>query len=128
MKEITISIIIIITIISFDVITQNYTKDSTQEVINQLEEINKNLKTGDIDKNKIKQESEKLAENWDEKNDKMAFYIEHDELEKVENSITSMINYIESEEYNLASNEIAKNIFVLKHIKDKYQFNLENIF
>ncbi len=128
MREILICIIIVSIIISLDVIMQNYTKKSTDEVIGQLEKLNEDIKLQKLSQTELKEQSIKIKEMWQEKNSTLAYYIEHNELEKVETDITSIISYIETGEYNLALDKIEVNIFILKHIKDKYQLSLANIF
>lgn len=127
MREIWICIIIVVVIITLDIIMQNYTKKSTDEIINNLEEINIAIRNQQIGED-LKNKSIEIKEKWKEKNSILAYYIEHNELEKVETNLTSMISYIETGEYNLALDKIETNIFVLKHIKDKYQLSLDNIF
>ncbi len=127
MREIWICIIIVAIIISLDIVMQNYTKKSTDEIISDLEKINAALKTQQTEED-LKHKLIEIKEKWKEKNSILAYYIEHNELEKVETNLTSMISYIETGEYNLALDKIETNIFVLKHIKDKYQLSLENIF
>ena len=127
MREIWICIIIVAIIISLDIVMQNYTKKSTDEIISDLEKINVALKTQQTEED-LKHKLIEIKEKWKEKNSILAYYIEHNELEKVETNLTSMICYIETGEYNLALDKIETNIFVLKHIKDKYQLSLENIF
>ncbi len=115
-------------IISFDMITQNYTVSAVDDITNQLENIKSDMKLGEIDEENLKKQTESVQKSWEERYSKMAFYIEHDELEKVENNITSFASYIELKEYNLAINKIEEDIFLLDHIKDKYELSLENIF
>jgi len=103
-KETTICICIIILIIWLDILTQNYTKTSTIE------------KLGELDK------------KWDEKHDKLAYYIEHDELEKVDTAIVQVKSFVENEEIPSAIAELETGKFVLEHIERKYKFNLQNIF
>lgn len=128
MREIFICIIIVAIIISLDIVMQKYTKESTNEIISELEKINEDIKTQSLQQKDLKEKSIEIREKWQEKNSKLAYYIEHNELEKVETNITSMISYIETGEYNLALDKIETNIFILKHIKDKYQLSLDNIF
>lgn len=59
---------------------------------------------------------------------KLAYYIEHDELEKVDTAIVTMKSYIKTNDYSLAIAELEEGKFVLEHIKDKNSFNLQNIF
>lgn len=67
-------------------------------------------------------------EHWDNMYKKLAYYIEHDELEKIELYITALKSNVETEEYNQAVEKIDSCIFILKHIEEKYSFNLQNIF
>ena len=58
----------------------------------------------------------------------MAYFIEHDELEKVDTNITALKSFIETNEYAEAISELDKSVFVLRHIEEKYAFSLENVF
>ena len=70
----------------------------------------------------------KLDEKWGQKHDRLAYYIEHDELEKVDTAIVSLKSFIETDDYSSAIAELDKGKFILEHIQKKYAFNLENIF
>ena len=71
---------------------------------------------------------DKIKEDWESRHDKLAYYIEHNELEKVEDNLTALDSLSETEEYADAIKELDKCVFILKHIQEKYAFNLENIF
>ena len=105
---------------------QNYAKNS----INFLTEDFQKIKEALIKKDE--EESIKLAEDtkqkWEEKYSKMAYYIEHNELEKVSQDFVTFMSYINLENYDLAINKVDETIFALEHIAEKYQLNLENIF
>ena len=125
-KELTISIIIIITIFALDLYTQNYTKTTIFETTQKLDELQQ-----EISKNNFEQIEEKLnaiEREWKKDHNNLAFYIEHDELEKVDTALVTMRSYINSEDYPSASSELQKSIFVLEHIQKKNSFSLENIF
>ncbi len=125
-KELTISVIIIITIVVLDLYTQNYTKTTISETTQRLNELQQ-----EISKNDSKQIEEKLnnaEKEWKKAHNNLAFYIEHDELEKVDTALVTMKSYIDSEDYSSASSELQKSIFVLEHIQKKNSFSLENIF
>ena len=47
--------------------------------------------------NDLNSEIKNLDENWTDINNKMSFYIEHDELEKVNTSLVKIKSYIEFE-------------------------------
>ena len=123
LKETIICIIIVITIILGNSITQSYTKDSISELSSELMSLRENLSKGDI-----KSEVERIYKKWNEKHDKLAYYIEHDELESVETEFVAMKSYIETDEHEEAISELDKSVFILKHIEDKYDFNLQNVF
>lgn len=125
-KEILISVSIIVFVFLGDFLTQNYTKKIVGELSYELEELKKFLIEKDNDKaieqvTKIEDDVEKVHEN-------LAYYMEHDEIEKVETTFTSCKSFVYSETYDLAISELEKTIFVLNHLTDKYSFNLENIF
>lgn len=124
-KEIIISIVILIFIIGLDVVTQNYTKEtviSTSEKLSNLKEkINNNEKN-------ISNDLEEIYNNWEERREKLAYFIEHDELEKVETNLTNIRSFIEEDELAMAINEVDEAKFILEHIKEKNALELENIF
>ena len=132
-KEIIICIIVVIAISIGNIITQQYTKESVATLSNDLQELKLDLN------NKIKNEEEKtneelsnsvdkITKDWESRHDKLAYYIEHNELEKVEDNLTGLDSLVSTEEYAEAIKELDKCIFILRHIEEKYAFNLENIF
>ena len=132
-KELIICIIIFTAIVIGNIITQNYTKQSVNNLSNELEELKENI-GGKIGENNNKENEEliekinDITKNWEERHDKLAYYIEHNELEKVEDNLTGLSSLIKTNEYPDAIKELDKCVFILKHIEEKYAFNLENIF
>lgn len=125
-------IIIVIAIIVGNIVTQNYTVKSIGILSEELEELKKDVieaeENGEEEVNeniKIKRRNKK---EWENRYDKLAYFIEHDELEKVETDLTALNSFIETKEYAEAISELDKCVFVLKHIEDKYAFNLQNVF
>lgn len=125
-KELAICIVLIIFIFIGDNITQKYTQQSIENLTNELEQLEQNLKNGE--KEEAEKKTEEINENWEKMHNKLAYYIEHDELEKVETYFTTFQSFTRTGNYDLAISELEKTIFVLDHITDKYSFNLENIF
>lgn len=80
------------------------------------------------DNTQILENINNLYKYWNSMYKKMAYYIEHDELEKIELYITALKSNVETEEYGQAVEKIDSCIFILKHIEEKYSFNLQNIF
>lgn len=127
-KELIICIVIIILVILGDIITYNYTKNSVNEAANELNQLREYMLAQEQDTEKIKQSIEDISNKWNERHQKLAYYIEHDELEKVETDLSALKGYIEVEEYKEAVAELDRTNYVLQHIKNKTVFNLQNIF
>ena len=131
-KEIIVCIIIVIAIIVGNIVTQNYTVKSIGILSEELEELKKDVieaeDNGEEVNENIKNKKEEIKKEWENRHDKLAYFIEHDELEKVETDLTALNSFIETKEYAEAISELDKCVFVLKHIEDKYAFNLQNLF
>lgn len=125
-KELIICIVLVILIIIGDIITQNYTKNTVNYLTGELEKLGKNLSAKDD--NKTYEKISEIDNKWKKAHDKLAYYIEHDELEKVETNFTACKSLAKNGEYEQAISELEKTVYVLDHITDKYSFNLVNIF
>ncbi len=125
-KETIICIFIIILIIGLDIITQNYTKKSTMEITDCLSKLKDEIENENLENAKLK--IEELDNKWDNRHDKLAYYIEHDELEKVDTAIVQVKSFVENDDIPSAMAELETGKFVLEHIERKYKFNLQNIF
>ena len=129
-KELIISIIIVVLIFIGNTITENYTRESIDETTNNLESLREEIKKGEdeVDENIAKEKIDKIHEQWNSRYEKLAYYIEHDELEKVKTELTGLRGYIEKEEYSEAIPELDKSVYILEHITDKTALNLKKIF
>ena len=112
-KELIICVIIIILIIIGNIVTQNYTKQCVSQMNQELEVLREvALKAEEGKKNK---EAIKVVNNietkWDEYQEKLAYYIEHDELEKVESQIFTVKGFSEVERYEEIIPELEKCVF-----------------
>lgn len=125
-KEIIIVLLIIVIIFATDIITQNFTKNSISVMNEKLDNIKTYVINNDI--NNLNLEIKDLNEKWTDINNKMSFYIEHDELEKVNSSLVKFKSYIELEEYSEAVPEIDECKYILDHIKEKQRLKIINLF
>ena len=125
-KEIIICIVIIIAIIFGNVVTQDYTKQSVAELTDTLSNLKDKVEQKNTDI--LEEETKKVEDKWEEKHNKLAYYIEHNELEKIEVELTTIKSNIETADYDHSIESIDKSMFLLKHVEDRYAFNLENIF
>ena len=130
-KEIIIIITILLIVLSLNYITQNYTKFCVSEISSDLNNLRGKIEEK-IDDEEIPEELNNTINNihikWDEMYKKLAFYIEHDELEKVETCLTNIRSDIETEELEHSIENLDNCIFILEHIKDKETLSLANIF
>ena len=124
-KEAMISIIIVISIILLDFVTQNYTKETVNTTSTMLSDLKEQIKRKEQG---LSNGIENIYKNWEERREKLAYFIEHDELEKVETNLTNIKSFIEEDEVDMAISNIEEAKFILEHIKEKNAFNLENIF
>lgn len=126
LKEAVICIIIIIGIMGLEYYTQNFTLNSVNEITEIFDKIEEKISKNDVEgaKNEIK----KISSKWEEKQKKLAYYIEHDELEKVHTAIVLMKSYTKTKDFPSAMAALEEGEFVLEHIQEKNSFNLQNIF
>ena len=125
-KELVICIVIVLSIFVLEFITQNYTEKTVKEVTGIFDKIEENISKQDIEQ--IYEKVKVIGDKWEVKQKKLAYYIEHDELEKVHTAIVTMKSFIETENFSAAKAELAEGRFVLEHIEEKNSFNLQNIF
>ena len=126
-KELIICLFILALIIIFNIITQNYTKECVTQMNNSLTELKK-VSVDERNNDTITEKLDGIQKQWDTYQEKLAYYIEHDELEKVETQIFSMKGFNEIGKYDEIVPELEKCIFILEHIQDKTKLNVKNIF
>ena len=126
LKEIIISILVIVLIFTLDFFLQNYTKDSVEVMTGKLEILRENLLKKDEEA--ILNNMQDINNNWEDIQYKLSFFIEHNEIEKVKTNLVALEGDIQVKQYDVSISELNKSIFVLEHISDKYAINLVNIF
>ena len=105
-KETIFSIIIIIIVVVGNIVTQNYTNYSVKKATSELEKLKQELstETEKINWNEVENKFANMQKEWRKDFEKLAYYTEHDELEKVDTNLTGLRSYIETkeeiEEYN----------------------------
>ena len=130
-KELIICLLIIALIIITNVVTQNYTKECValmNQKLDILKEESLNENINDDNKKNISDTITDIENNWNNFQEKLAYYIEHDELEKVETQIWAMKGFCEIGKYDEVVPELDKCVFILEHIQDKTKLNVKNIF
>ena len=126
-RDIVFCIIIIVVIITVDFFIQDYIKNSAEEMTVKLDSLKQEvLNKGEEKINEV--DTKEVRETWEERYKILASVIEHDELEKVEKNLTGIYSALESKELSEVISELDESMFILRHIKDKYSFKIENVF
>lgn len=127
-KELIICSAIVIAIILGNILTQGYTKEVVLYMDEELENLKEDLLQEEVDTEKVTGKITNIREEWEKRYQKLAYFIEHDELEKVETELSSLQANIETKEYKQGIPDLQKCIFILDHIKDKSSLQIKNIF
>ena len=125
-KEIVISIFVVILIIVLNIITQTNIKETYSQLEDNLMELKENMKNNNDDF--VKKQIQSIENQWTENYEKLAYYVEHEELEKVETQIVKLKANIDTKEYNVGIENLDTCIYILQHIKDKNALKIVNIF
>lgn len=123
-RDIIICIIVVIFIVILNYITSEYTSKCVEVINGELVVIERMIKNDEEVSDRIKN----IKQEWYERYKKLAYYIEHDELEKVHLYLVGLESGIEMGDKEEAIEELDKCKFILQHIETKYTFSLENIF
>ena len=127
-KEIIITIVTIIVIIVGDFITQNLTRKCVNETTEKLSNFKNVVLNKENNTSRLKYESEKIYNTWRKESKELAYYIEHDELEKVDVQIQIITADLEADTPEESISEIEHAIYLLHHIEEKRALKLKNIF
>lgn len=126
-REALITVLIVIVILIGEWVTQKYTKKTLSNVQTELIELKEEILKADTDVSNLIQKSEEINENWENKNQVLSFYLEHDELEKVNTQIILIKGYLESDTPQDSIPDLEEGVYILEHIKVKEAFTLKNI-
>lgn len=127
-KEFVICTIILILIFLGNGITQGYSRDSIEDINEKLTDLREEMYKEEVNEEEIAKHESEINKQWEEMFSRLAYYIEHEELEKVSTNWENTKTYIKLKEYDNAIKEVNEGIYILNHIEDKYSFNLQNIF
>ena len=110
---------------------ENMTVESIKAENNDNSENNGSNSEGDeskkIESKDLKQKTEDIYKEWLGMNDTLTFYIEHDELEKVNVQLERIIANFNVDSTEDAVPEIKEAIYILRHIEKKQRLTLRNI-
>lgn len=127
-KEIIITILVITLVVIGNIITQNNTKHTVEVLSHQLGMIRQEAIKEEANQEELKKQLEQIEQTWKERYKILAYYIEHEELEKVETEITKLRANIATKEYQTAVESIDTCNFILMHINEKSALKIVNVF
>lgn len=125
LKELIISIVIIIVIVIGNIFTGNFIDSKLEHIVSLLNEVNPVLEAEEYDKARDK--ISEIRDYFNESEAVLSCYVEHDELEKVKSSLVLLESYIKMES-DEAFSEANQMEFVIKHIEEKDDMKIKNIF
>ena len=129
-KELIICIIIIILIIIGNILTEKYTANTAKSILESLSQLREEIINNfeNVNREDSLEKVKKIEEDWRKYYYLLAYFIEHDELEKIETSLIGVESYLEAEEYGEGIAKIDETVFILQHIEKKYKVSLQNVF
>ena len=127
-KEIIMSIVIVIIIVIADIITGKITKNMVIEMTNKLEGLREVIENEESDEKEIASKIRDIKNTWEDENKVLSYYLEHDELEKVETELNSLIGLSKDRDIEEELTTIQRAEFILEHISEKYKLSLNNFF
>lgn len=126
-KEMITIFIILVFVILLNILTQNYTKKSVDIVVEGMERIKELVDNDQYENVELESEIHKVEDKWNERREVLSYYIEHDEIEKIELELTAVgANAAADDNENLREN-LERCIFLLEHVRRKEKFGLSTI-
>ncbi len=125
--------IILVIIIGLEILTNYISEHSIERIVESLERVQKDLEKLDYEGNlelseNCKNQVSRIKEEWKNVDDKLSFFAEHNELEKVSYALNDLETNIANAEYDDALANLTESIFWLYHIEEKDSFKWKNIF
>lgn len=124
-KEIVITVIILVAIIGLNAFVGKYVDDKLNYVLSELNDLRSLVEEEKYEE--ANQKINEIDEYWKKSEDIVSFFVEHDELEKVMTEYTSLKTYCKLEQEE-AFEALDKMAFIIKHIEEKDDLKLKNIF
>ena len=127
-REAVITILIILVIIIGEYLTQRYSEETLGGVQDSLGELKEQILSSVIEVSELIDKTNQIYNKWEEDNELLSYYLEHDELEKVNTQIVLVRGFLESDTPEDSIPEIEEGIYILEHIKEKEKLSIKNVF
>lgn len=129
-KEVLIIIIIIVSIISFNFLLQNYLKNSSEEFIGKLEEVSTKLMetSENVNYEEIKKDISELESKWYDVEKIWMLILLHSDLDMIDRTFKNLFSYIDTRDFEGTYRSVKELKFLIEYIAEKDAFTLKNIF
>ncbi len=125
--KIIISILIILSfILSASIIGANSLRATSDKLEGHIAEIEESTLSGNWDK--AKENVDSIEKTWSKAEGTWTILLDHAEIDNIDNSLSRMKKYIDSQDRTLALGELANLHQYVKHIPQMESLNLRNIF
>jgi len=126
MKQIISVIIITIIFIALSIYSNKYLKDSAENMTSHIDKVEAYAKVQDW--SNVKRELSSIEDIWSKLQNQWAMLIEHEEIDKLEMSLSKVSKYAEAKSFSDCLAENANLKLLIKHIPEIHVLNLKNVF
>lgn len=126
-KEYVMMILILISVISGHYLTQKKSSDVFQSIEKDLNELKTMVEEEETQDN-LNARIKKIEDEWNDEYEILAYYTEHDELEKIGVQLSIINSTIKTKTNNDTFMEIDRCIFLIEHLEDKEDLKIVNMF
>ena len=127
-KEFCIITGIVFFIIVIHAWSQWYVKSFFDSIMYDVSNIEEKILKNQFEAGELEKDIDDTMNKWKNKYDFFACFLEHDELEKIDNQFVSIRANVVVGEFEKGVEEIEKCKFFLRHIEDKDSMKVVNIF
>ena len=129
-KEVLIIIIIIVSIVGFNFLLQNYLKSSSEEFIVKLEEVSTKLMETSENANyeEIKKDISDLESKWYDVEKIWMLILLHSDLDLVDRTFKNLFSYIDTKDFAGTYRSVKELKFLIEYISEKDAFTIKNVF
>ena len=128
MKEVIISILILIIIFAGALYTQRFLNSTADMLVSKLESLKTDLENENEEQQILEEQTDEIYGEWEDINEKWSVVVLHDEIDLIETSLIRMKSKIKAGSLDESMEDLDTSIFLLKHIKEKEKTSLKNIF
>jgi hypothetical protein len=125
-KIISSVILLTIAIFTFSTYSNHKLRTTSKNIESRVSKIEEDMKNGNWDL--INDQLDDLEKDWDKIGKSWAVLIDHFEIDNIDNSFTRMSKYIEAREFAPALAEAGALKQFVKHIPEKDELKIKNIF